>query len=606
MRVLFTSLRAVVPAIALALCACHGDSGTPPSMPAAPATLTVNPASVELTAGSGTSATATLTNTSTTITATNISATLPSGWTDVTEDSSACASLAPGAICNLTFIPGNATHPATTMAISGTDAAEASFSLQVSLPSTANIATSNSSIALVAGSGTSAAITVTNNSTLLTATNITADLTNTALAGNVTVDASDCASVAPGASCMLSLTPMNTAVAATAIPIQGSNTSTAGGTVTITLPTSAMITVTGSPLVLNGSYGTPVAGSLTVTNNSTLLTATGINVILTNTALSGVVTEDASQCATVAPLASCQLRFTPTGPTGAAATSVIVTGSNTAQAGASITVDVAQAITITLSYGSAPVSTLQLGAGGAAGVVTITNTSTTSPALNIGATVVGTAAAGDLTIATNTCGASLAASATCTLSFTPGSNALATTAIPIAGSNTNTVTSQIGIVAIGEAYEGGVIIALNAAGANGNVAGGLVVSSIDVGISSGSDVWGGIGTVTAATSSSDGSTNTATIITTLGTGAAYAALDCYNYLGNDNSATTGTWYLPAASEIQQLDNAASAAGITNLSSAYWTSTEFSAGFAYFVATSNTTASDYSKSNSLPVRCLRAM
>ncbi len=51
----------------------------------------------------GSSGSITVTNTGTTYTAYNVSATLPGGWTGVTQDSSNCAALAPSGTCTLTF-----------------------------------------------------------------------------------------------------------------------------------------------------------------------------------------------------------------------------------------------------------------------------------------------------------------------------------------------------------------------------------------------------------------------------------------------------------------------------------------------------------------------
>jgi hypothetical protein len=64
-------------------------------------TLSLSPTALTLDVGSG-SGTITVTNTGTNP-AFNVKAMLPSGWTGVTQDTSACAALQPGATCNLTF-----------------------------------------------------------------------------------------------------------------------------------------------------------------------------------------------------------------------------------------------------------------------------------------------------------------------------------------------------------------------------------------------------------------------------------------------------------------------------------------------------------------------
>jgi hypothetical protein len=301
------------------------------------------------------------------------------------------------------------------------------------------ITASPASISMVAGSGVSTTITVTNTSALLTATNITADLSGTPLQGVVTQDASACTNVAPLASCILYFTPMNTAVTLTHFPIRGSNTGLAGGAIEITMPTSAMITVTGSPLLLQGTNGTPAPGTVTVTNTSTLVTAVGITADLTGTALNGYVVEDSSNCASVAPGSSCLLTFTPQ-DTAVASTSVVIQGSNTSQVGASIAVNAAPQVSLLITG-----SPLSLNAGGSAQSITVTNQSSTETATNIHSNFTGTALAGQVTESANTC-TSVVPSASCTLTYTPGSNSVAQTAFSVAGDNTQTASAAIAIL----------------------------------------------------------------------------------------------------------------------------------------------------------------
>src|SRR6185369_17128122 len=147
--------------------------------------------------------TLTVTNNSDHITATAISAALPADWSDVTQDASACVSLAPLAQCTLSFTPGSAAHSAVVVSIGGQFADATSATLAVLPPSSANLTATGTPLTLIAGSGLSDTIVVTNSSTTLTATNIVADLTGTPLLNAVVQDASACVSVAPGASCSL-------------------------------------------------------------------------------------------------------------------------------------------------------------------------------------------------------------------------------------------------------------------------------------------------------------------------------------------------------------------------------------------------------------------
>jgi hypothetical protein len=99
--------------------------------------------------------------------------------------------------------------------------------------------------------------------------------------------------------------------------------------------TDATITVTSSPLTLttNGP-----AGTLTINNTSLIVTATSITSSFTSTALQGNVTESGNTCASVAPLGSCTLTYTPSS-TVVAATDFTIQGSNTNTAEAAIQID---------------------------------------------------------------------------------------------------------------------------------------------------------------------------------------------------------------------------------------------------------------------------
>ena len=106
----------------------------------------------------------------------------------------------------------------------------------------------------------------------------------------------------------------------------GSVSATAGLTVT---PSSAMISVSGSPLILFPfpSSVTPATSRfLIVKNNSSTVTATGISATLPPDWTD--VTQDSTACQTLAPGASCQLQFTA-GTNARSSRVVLVAGSNT-------------------------------------------------------------------------------------------------------------------------------------------------------------------------------------------------------------------------------------------------------------------------------------
>jgi hypothetical protein len=558
----------LVPLTVILLSACGGSGsggdGAPapqgPIDPPTKAVLTLAPASIELFAQSETPVTLTVTNTSASITATSISALLPAGWTDVTQDASACVSLPPQAHCTLSFTPGDVSHPQASVNIGGTNTETASASIVVS-PFNGVVIAPLTATEVVLEVGQTVTMAFVNNSATMTATNISARLAGTVLAANVTQDATACGAVLPGASCNLTISAGNTPVSATSFSIRGDNTSAIGGSIAITLPTSAQIGITGSPLVLQATAGTPAAGSVTITNLSTDITATNIAADFSNTALQGEVTQDASNCTTLAPAQSCTLSFTP-GATAVTQTSFTIHGDNTSQVGASIAIDAPQA---TLSVTGSP---LVLFANGTPASVVVTNISDDT-ATNIASNFTGTALDGNVTETSVPC-ATLASHQSCTLTFTPGSTLVPSTAFTIAGSNTNTVVADITIraLALGDTFGGGVVLQMPAGGNPG-----LIASD-----SSSSELGWGQGVSTSAWSDDNGANNTQLIITRLGNnfGTPYAAGYC-NAMAVGPGGVYSDWYLPAKNQLTTIMTAAQ--GITPAPSmfqslrAYWSSTE---------------------------------
>lgn len=294
--------------------------------------LTLSGSPLTLTAG-GSAGMITVTNTSTTSTAVNIAAdftgTALSG--QVTQDASQCVSLPPGQSCSLIFTPGTTAITQTSFPIKGSNTQQIAGAIAVVLPTQAPISVSGSPLTLTA-SGASGSLTVTNQSTVLTATSISANLTGTALEGNMTQDASNCTSVLPQHSCTLTFTPGSTAVSATTVPIQGSNTSQTTASIAINAAPQAPISITGGQTMTLYTNDVNAVGWMVVKNNSSTLTATNIAADFTSTALNGHVTQDATNCVSVAPNNSCTLYFTVSGTTNVSATEFGVSGSNTMQA----------------------------------------------------------------------------------------------------------------------------------------------------------------------------------------------------------------------------------------------------------------------------------
>jgi hypothetical protein len=195
------------------------------------------------------------------------------------------------------------------------------------------------------------------------------------------------------------------------------------------------LTISGSPLnlVIEGS-----AQSITITNTSTIETANDIRADFSGTALVGKVTESSNNCEELAPLSSCTISFTP-GDSLVTLTSFNIIGTNTETTSASIAI-VGETPSLTVSG-----SPLALSVDGSDGILTITNNSANTNALNITASFTGTALAGKVLLSGNTC-TNVAPNATCTLTFTPGDSTVTTTSFSIQGTNTNSSSASIRIV----------------------------------------------------------------------------------------------------------------------------------------------------------------
>jgi hypothetical protein len=310
--------------------------------------------------------------------------------------------------------------------------------LAITLLNKINLTVGNSPLTLQVGGG-SGNIKITNTSEALTSTNVQADLSGTALSGNVLQNASNCVSLAPGQTCTLVFTPIVNAVTLTSFPIVGGNANPATGQIQIIAASIATISVSGSPLTLQATTGTPVTGSLTITNQSNTVTALNISADISGALASGGVVENSSSCNTLLPLQSCNLVFTP-GTQAVSNTNVPIKGSNTSVTTANIAVNAAPQATLTITAGSP----LALMTNGSSGAMTIKNNSTTENALSITSNFTSTALNGLVTETGNTC-SSVAPGASCTLTFTPGSSAVSQTNFPIQGINTNSVNGAISI-----------------------------------------------------------------------------------------------------------------------------------------------------------------
>lgn len=317
------------------------------------------------------------------------------------------------------------------------------------------------------------------------------------------------------------------------------------------------------------------------------MAATNITSNFTGTALDGNVTETDNTCASVAPQASCTLTYTP-GSTVVTQTSFPIQASNANAVTAAIQIDTG--ITIdTVSPSSGPSS-------GGTGVMLTGSGFTGATNLTFGGT-----AATNLNVVSST-------------SVTAVTPAHATGAVDVVittpgGSATKTNGFTYATTAVGQSAYGGTIACLNGSLNN------LIAATAD---NSTGIQWSGSASITNATSTTDGATNTATIVTALGADSTYAAGLCSNYevdsQGNTPCESGNTcyndWFLPAGNntgssgQLQCLyDNRIAISGFDSVM--YWSSTEINTSFAWFLDFNDGGQSGDGKRSTYRVRCVRA-
>lgn len=312
----------------------------------------------------------------------------------------------------------------------------------------------------------------------------------------------------------------------------------------------AMLSLTGSPLALtvNGSVG-----ALTVTNTSTQVAATNIAASFTGTALAGNVTETGNTCTAVAPGGSCTLTFTP-GNTVVPVTDLTISGDNTNTITAAIEVQSGSTLTA--------INPAQGAASGGTGF-TLTGTGLTG---TTGITFDGVAATSVNVV-----------NSTTVTAVTPAQVVGAVDVVIATPAGSATLANGFSYLAtaVGQSASGGTIAALN---------GGLQNLVAAVADNTAAIEWGGMGIATNAQSDSDGATNTAMIVATLGNngGTPYAAQLCNDYevdsQGNTpceaGNACYDDWFLPSSDQLHALyTNRLAIGGFA--SALYWSSTEFS-------------------------------
>jgi hypothetical protein len=203
------------------------------------AIIKVDPTEIILQATTGIPVTQsiTVTNTIAGITATNISADISGALANagVTQDASACATLASGNSCALVFTPGATAVTTQTVVISGTNSSQVQANIGVNGAALAPLEiTSGNNATLTADGVSTTTMTVKNNSTTETALNIAPNLSSSSLAGYLEVVENTCASVLKGATCSMTFESASTTTQVTGtFPIYGTNTTEVIGTLTV-------------------------------------------------------------------------------------------------------------------------------------------------------------------------------------------------------------------------------------------------------------------------------------------------------------------------------------------------------------------------------------
>jgi hypothetical protein len=294
---------------------------------------------------------------------------------------------------------------------------------------------------------------------------------------------------------------------------------------------------------------------LTLVNQSIGLTITNIHATLPGS-FSDVVLDQSGCGSALAPQYSCNLTLTP-GNSAHAQGNVVITSDNAAALNVPVTVGPQTTTTLAESVDTLALSVNDTGTNaaltGTPRTLTITNTGSvtaTSLTVNFPSWPSGTTASA-------TCGSSLAPSASCTITITPGATPSAAPAdtnptpltINVGGANTNSLAPTVQILTYGSVYRKGYIYSIDDTTSSSGSIGGKVMSLADNAITA---PWNnGSFVVTGAQSLTDGETNTATIISAQGSGT-YAATICDDYeidsAGNSPCQTGNcyaNWYLPA-------------------------------------------------------------
>lgn len=370
---------------------------------------------------------------------------------NVTTTATGCSSIAPnGGTCTIKFTAKTTQVPATPFTIQGSNTATATPTPVIIIgPPLAVLKISpNPAVLDLETNGSAGTFTISNLSLQVDAQNIVPTL-STLMASSVTLTNGCSPTLLRNSSCTMTFTPLSTAVALESFPIKGDNTTQLAGSIQIisTSPTDAQIeVVSGNQLALDAPGGT---GNITIKNtSSSAINASQISAAISGTALdAGGVTQNASDCITLAQGNTCNLVFTAGSTAVTPPVTVNIFGSNTSITTAQISVNGVP----TLSMSPSSISLLANGTETQS--TTVTNNSTTTNATNVTADFSGTALEGQVTIVSNTC-SDIPPLGSCQITFAAGGNIVPQTTFSVYGTNqSGTSTSVVqGTMSIGSYF----------------------------------------------------------------------------------------------------------------------------------------------------------
>ncbi|WP_176441854.1 choice-of-anchor D domain-containing protein [Granulicella rosea] len=284
------------------------------------------------------------------------------------------------------------------------------------------------------GASVTQTVTVANTTTFASTVNVT----KIAISGTNAADfsqTSTCTSLAEGATCTITVTFTPTAIGARSAVLTVTNDSTSDPVLTVTLAgtgldTTATLTPATATFPGENLGATSAAVVFTYTNTSQ------VSETVNSTAITGDFSITGNTCAsaTIAASGTCAISvvFTPTA-TGARTGTLTVTDSSTGNPTLVSTLNgTGVPTTATLTPATATFASTDIGGTSATQTFTVTNTST------VAITVNKIALTGDYAQTATTCGGSLAAAATCTITvdFVPTATGSRTGTLTVANSST--------------------------------------------------------------------------------------------------------------------------------------------------------------------------